>query len=137
MAWGRTRTLTTALVTIVSTAAFFGVVKEARADLVGASGSDEIGYGVAGTSAQTEAWISDEAGYLSGRKLTVVCAANAQEWAQRLTEVGFPAAEADEHYGFSLIRRAELHLSPYVCEGLRLGALPSVRRSPSSRSPGR
>ena len=61
--------------------------------------------------------------------MTVTCAATAQEWVQRLTESSFPAAEADEYYGFSLIRQGEIVLSPYVCEGLRLGAVGSMRRS--------
>jgi hypothetical protein len=129
MAWSRARTLRTALVTVMLAVSFFAAVKEARADpVVNRAG---VGRAVTGTiaSGQTGAWISVEAEYLSGRKLTVVCAATAGEWAQRLTEVGLPAAEADESYGFSLMRRSEMYLSPYVCEGLRLGAVASTRRS--------
>lgn len=37
---------------------------------------------------------------------------------QELGLVGFPEAEGDAHYGFSLIEQGELHLSPYVCTGL-------------------
>jgi len=112
----------------------FAGVKEAGAYSAEAPKRVADGYSVAGavggTSAQTPAWIPAEAEYLSGgRKLTVVCAATAQAWVTRLTEVAFPASEADEYYGFSLIRRGEIHLSPYVCEGLRLGTVASTRRS--------
>ncbi len=86
----------------------------------------------AGTSArsagQSDAWITAEAGYLSGRNLTVVCAASTQEWAQSLVAVGLDARAAPQVYGFSLIQSGEMHLSPYVCEGLRLGAVASIRR---------
>ncbi|MFN2469725.1 MAG: hypothetical protein ABR583_01820 [Gaiellaceae bacterium] len=107
---------------------FFAAVKEARANTVVGVGR-AVARTVGGTRVQTRAWISAEAAYLSDRKVTVVCAATAQEWVQRLMEVGLPAMEADEYYGFSLIRRGEIHLSPYVCEGLRLGAVASTRRS--------
>jgi hypothetical protein len=129
MAWSQARSLTTALVTVVLAVLFFAAVEEARADpVVNRAG---LGRAVVGTiaSGQTGAWISVEAEYLSDRKLTVVCAATAGEWAQKLTKVGLPAAEADESYGFSLVRRGEMYLSPYVCEGLRLGAVASTRRS--------
>jgi hypothetical protein len=76
----------------------------------------------------TDAWVSAEAEYLSGRKLTVMCAATAQEWAQALVAVGYPADAAEQYYGFSLIGRGEMLLSPYVCEGLRLGSRVSTRR---------
>jgi len=124
MPWARTRILTSALVLVVLTAFLCAAVKEA-----GANTAVGVGHAAPGTRAQTNAWISAEADYLSGRKVTVVCAATAQEWVQRLTEVGLPAVEADEYYGFSLIHRGEIHLSPYVCEGLRLGAVASKRRS--------
>jgi hypothetical protein len=75
-----------------------------------------------------DVWISSEAERLSGRKLTVGCAAGARAWAQKVTEVGLSGA-ADEYYGFSLLRQGELYLSPYVCEGLRLGRSASTRRS--------
>jgi hypothetical protein len=82
----------------------------------------------AAAPAQTEAWISAEADFLSGRQLTVVCAASASEWRQWLAAVGLIAGGATQVYGFSLIQRGEMHLSPYVCEGLRLGAVASTRR---------
>jgi hypothetical protein len=78
---------------------------------------------------QTDAWISAEADYLSGRTLTVVCAATAQDWAGALADAGLPPADADEYYGFSRIRLGEMHLSPYVCEGLRLGQVAATRRA--------
>jgi hypothetical protein len=73
-------------------------------------------------SVATLAGISAEADYLSGRSLTVVCAATSLEWRQALTANGLAAAEADEYYGFSLIPEGQMYLSPYVCKGLRLGA---------------
>ena len=130
---GSAPTLITALVTGMLAGVFFAAFREAGADPVVTPSRAGVARSVAGTIAgavgQTDAWISAEADYLSGRKLTVVCAGTADEWAQRLTEVGFPAAEAARYYGFSLIRRGETHLSPYVCEGLRLGAVTSTRRS--------
>ena len=69
-----------------------------------------------------DAWIGAEADRLSGRSLTVTCADTQAEWGQELGLAGFPAAEADQYYGFSLIEQGELHLSPYVCAGLQLGA---------------
>lgn len=80
-------------------------------------------------SVRTDAGITAEADYLSGRTLTVVCAATAQKWGQALDAVGLPSAEANEYYGFSLIPQGEMQLSPYVCEGLRLGTGASARRS--------
>ena len=73
-------------------------------------------------SVATPAGLTAEADYLSGRSLTVVCASTSLEWRQALTANGLAAADADEYYGFSLIPAGELYLSPYVCEGLRLGA---------------
>jgi hypothetical protein len=73
-------------------------------------------------SVATLAGISAEADYLSGRSLTVVCASTSLEWRQALTANGLDAADADEYYGFSLIPEGQMYLSPYVCQGLRLGA---------------
>jgi hypothetical protein len=86
------------------------------------------GVARAAAPAQTEAWISAEADYLSGRPLTVVCAPSAEEWRRSLAAVGLAAGSAAQIYGFSLIQQGEMHLSPYVCEGLRLGAVASTRR---------
>ncbi|MDQ3164181.1 MAG: hypothetical protein M3Q92_15365, partial [Actinomycetota bacterium] len=116
MAWAKTRTVTCALLTAL-VALSFATAKEARADTL----ATPDGVGVGHIAVTTDAWISAEAERLSGRKLTVVCAGTAQAWVQRLTEVGLPAAAADEYYGLSLIQRGEMYLSPYVCEGLRLG----------------
>ena len=80
-------------------------------------------------SVRTDAGLSAEASALSGRAVTVVCAATSLEWKRALTAVGLPAASADEYYGFSLIPQGEMVLSPYVCEGLRLGAAASLRSS--------
>jgi hypothetical protein len=77
---------------------------------------------------ESDAWIVAEAEYLSGRTLTVVCAAGGQEWERALTAVGFAPGASEEYYGFSLINSGEMHLSPYVCEGLRLGKSGAVRR---------
>lgn len=114
-----------ALFALVSSAAIGQAHAGAAASLNGASG----GRTVRVTSAQMDAWISAEANYLSGRKLSVVCAATSQDWAQALSAAGFASAEADQYYGFSLIAQGEMHLSPYVCEGLRLGILASTRRA--------
>jgi hypothetical protein len=78
-------------------------------------------------SVRTEAGIAAEADHLSGRTLTVVCAATGPQWGRTLAAVGLPAAEADEYYGFSLIPEGEMHLSPYVCDGLRLGTTAASR----------
>jgi hypothetical protein len=78
-------------------------------------------------SVRTAAGLSAEARALSGRAVTVVCAATSLEWKRTLTAVGLPAASADEYYGFSLIPEGEMYLSPYVCEGLRLGAVSPLR----------
>ncbi len=124
MAWAKTRTVTCALLTAL-VALSFATAKEARADTL----VTPDGVGVGHIAVPTDAWISAEADRLSGRKLTVVCSVTAQEWVQRLNEVGLPAAAADEYYGLSLIHRGEMYLSPYVCEGLRLGIVASTRRS--------
>jgi hypothetical protein len=55
-------------------------------------------------SVATAAGVTAEADYLSSRSLTVVCASTSLEWRQ------------------VLIPEGELYLSPYVCEGLSLGA---------------
>jgi hypothetical protein len=73
-------------------------------------------------SVATLAGVTAEADYLSGRSLTVVCASTSLEWRQALTANGLAAADADEYYGFSLIPQGVMYLSPYVCQGLRLGA---------------
>ncbi len=83
--------------------------------------------GPAGAPAQVDAWIEAEAGYLSGRRLTVTCASSAQEWSQSVAAVGL-AGSAARVYGFSLIQPGEMHLGPYVCEGLRLGSVATTRR---------
>lgn len=72
--------------------------------------------------------MATEAEYLSGREVTVTCSTTAGEWAFALASADFRPAEADQYYGFSLIDQGVIHLSPYVCEGLRLGAIPSTRR---------
>ncbi len=71
---------------------------------------------------ETTGWIAAEAQFLSGRPLRVVCGATAGEWALELKTVGLPPAQAGEFYGFSLIDQGEMDLSPYVCQGLQLGA---------------
>ncbi len=89
-----------------------------------------IGAAHAGTftvSVRTDAGIAAEADFLSGRTLTVVCAASGPQWGRTLAAVGLPADEADEYYGFSLIPEGVMHLSPYVCDGLRLGANATAR----------
>ena len=84
---------------------------------------------VAVVSVGAPVWVAAEADILSGRNLTVVCAASIDDWAQSLSAVGFPTGHADEYYGFSLIAQGVMYLSPYVCEGLRLGGDASTRRS--------
>lgn len=118
----QTRTRTVALVAGIVAALFVAPVTEARVHTT--AGPAPAGVG----AVLTQASIAAAADRLSGRRLTVVCAAGAREWAYALTEVGLPGV-ADEYYGFSLIHRAELRLSPYVCEGLRLGGLAATRRS--------
>ena len=82
-----------------------------------------------GAARADEAWIGAEANRLSGRSLTVTCSATSVDWGRALSAVGFPAAQADEYYGYSLIEQGELHLSPYVCTGLRLGRSVATRRA--------
>ncbi len=84
-------------------------------------------------AASTAAWISDEAERLSGRKLVVVCSANETGWRQTLASVGLAPDKSDQIYGFSLIERGEMYLSPYVCGGLSLGRTPSRRRQSELR----
>ena len=105
--------LLTAIVAIAVTP-----VTEARADTAATHS----------TTKQSDAWISAAADRLSGRRVTVVCAASEPDWAQRLTAAGLPGA-ADEYYGFTFIHRNEMQLSPYVCDGLRLGMSESGRRA--------
>lgn len=98
--------------------------------LVGAASHAEAGtFGKTTVSVRTDAGIAAEADYLSGRNLDVECSTTAGSWAQALAAAGLPAADASEYYGFSLIPEGELQLSPYVCEGLRLGSTPSTRRT--------
>ncbi len=93
-----------------------------------------IAMGLAGSAAHADAavprdtWIAAEATFLSGRPATVVCASNAAEWRRALVGVGFSPSPAGEYYGFSLIEGSAMYLSPYVCEGLRLGRVASWRR---------
>jgi hypothetical protein len=94
----------------------------------GISGGQSVGGTAGAASVRTLAGVAAEAGHLSGRPLTVSCAATTQQWAQELTNVGLPGAAA-EYYGFSLIPQGEMQLSPYVCQGLRLGSVASTRRS--------
>jgi hypothetical protein len=115
--------LALAALAVVSMAASAPAHAAARATARGA-GADR---NVATSSAQGDAWISAEGDYLSRRKLVVACAATAQDWARALGAAGFRSDEADLYYGFSLIAQGEMHLSPYVCEGLRLGLLASTR----------
>ena len=75
-----------------------------------------------------DAWISAEASRLGGRKVAVSCAATEQEWSQTVADARLPGP-AGEYYGFSLIQGGAMHLSPYVCEGLRLGSVAATRRS--------
>ena len=124
MAWSQNRIITIVFISTLFSAIFIAPVTEARADTVATPGR----VGVGSAAMKTDVWISAEADRLSGRKLNLVCAASAQEWAERLTEVGFRGA-AGEYYGFSLVHRDEMHLSPYVCEGLRFGTSAPVRRS--------
>ncbi len=88
-----------------------------------------VAAGQAHAAAGRGDWVAAEADQLSNRSLIVTCAANAGDWSQALTAVGFPADEADEYYGFSLIVQGEMHLSPYVCAGLRLGLVASTRHA--------
>ena len=81
-----------------------------------------VGAAQARVAAGRSVSVGAEADRLSNRSLVVTCAANTQEWGQALTAVGWSASEADQYYGFSLIDQGEMHLSPYVCTGLRLGA---------------
>ena len=123
MGWALFRTLTIPLLTTIVAALFVGPVTQGRADTAAPA---RVGVGSA--TLQSDVWISAWADRLSGREVTLVCAASADEWAQRLNGVGFPGT-AGEYYGFSLIQRGEMHLSPFVCEGLRLGRSVPARRS--------
>lgn len=124
MAWPKTLPITVALLTAIVATIFVAPVTEARADSVVTTGR----VGVGGATIRSDVWISTEAERLSGRKLTVVCSASERAWAEKLPEVGL-LGDPGEYYGFSLIRQGEMHLSPYVCEGLRLGTSASARRS--------
>jgi hypothetical protein len=119
-----TRTLTIALVTAIVSAVVAVPVTGAQPDSV----VTQSRTGVGGAAMQADTWISAEAERLSGRALIVGCAGGAEDWAARLSRVGL-TGPAGEYYGFSLVQRGEMHLSPYVCEGLRLGTSASTRRS--------
>ena len=98
--------------------------------LVGAASHAQAGtFGNTTVSVRTDAGITAEADFLSGRNLDVECSTTAGGWEQALAAAGLPAADANEYYGFSLIPEGEMQLSPYVCEGLRLGSAPSTRRT--------
>lgn len=90
--------------------------------------TSRTGIGIA-TGTPAAGWIAAEANHLSGRNLTIVCATTDQEWAQTVGDAGLPAAEADQYYGFSLIPEGEMHLSPYVCDGLGLGSQRATRKA--------
>jgi hypothetical protein len=77
----------------------------------------------------TDAEITAEADFLSGRSLTVACASSGANWARTLTGVGLPTGQADGYYGLSLIPEGLMYLSPYVCEGLRLGMNAASRQT--------
>ena len=124
MAWPKTRPFAVPLLMAFVAAILVAPATGARAESSIAPG----GAGIGATTVRSAAWISTEAERLSGRRLTVVCAVNARAWAQELADVGL-FGEAEEFYGFSLIRQGEMHLSPYVCEGLRLGTSASSRRA--------
>lgn len=121
MGRSQTRTSTLALVAAIVAAVFVVPVAHAWAETAVIPGAAGIGGGAMQA-------LAADADRLSGRGVTVVCAAGDRDWAQKLSEAGLSGA-AGEYYGFSLIRRGEMHLSPYVCEGLRLGASASGRRS--------
>jgi hypothetical protein len=127
------RARTTALLALMLAASLFGSVKDARAEPAPIAAGASIGRALPGSrvgaSVLTDAGISTEADHLTGRAVRLVCAQNTQGWLQALAEVGFPPVDGDEYYGFSLIEQGEIHLSPYVCEGLRLGMVASRRRS--------
>lgn len=88
-----------------------------------------LGAGHARAAAGRDVWIAAEANALSNRSLSVTCSIDTQDWRRALTAVGFPAKEAGEYYGFSLIEQGQMHLSPYVCAGLQLGIAASTRRA--------
>ncbi len=71
--------------------------------------------------------IAAAADALSGRTLTVSCATNAPSWASALNAAGLPSAQSSQFYGFSVIERGQMSLSPYVCRGLQLGFNPATR----------
>ncbi len=77
--------------------------------------------------AQLHAWVTSEAQRLSGRQVTVTCASDPASWASTLAAAGLVASQGSEVYGFSLIAAGGMYLSPYVCDGLRLGANPVTR----------
>ena len=81
-----------------------------------------------GRATATDSWILAEADLLSGRQLTVSCVANADDWASAVAAAGLaPARKGTEYYGLSVIAAGAMYLSPYVCEGLRLGGDAATR----------
>lgn len=114
-----------AILVAILAALVAGPVGEAQG---GTTATAAVRPAAVGTPVETDAWITAEAVYLSGRPLTVVCSANALEWARAVAAVGFTTGAGQEYYGFSLIRQGEMYLSPYVCGGLRLGHSSSIRR---------
>ena len=114
-----------AILVAILAALVAGPVGEAHG---GSTATAAVRPAAVGTPVETDAWITAEAVYLSGRPLTVVCSANALEWARAVAAVGFTTGAGQEYYGFSLIRQGEMYLSPYVCGGLRLGHSSSIRR---------
>jgi hypothetical protein len=126
-AWHRTSRVALLVVLLALAAGHAHAGADAAPTRAGAGLS--VAGSVAVVSAGTPAWISAEADFLSGRKLSVVCAASIDDWAQALSDAGFPSGHAKEYYGFSLIREGVMYLSPYVCEGLTLGTAALTRRS--------
>jgi len=126
------RVVVRALVFLAALAALFVATASNQAQAASNPSRSGIGRSNAGTLVRshlgTAAWIAAEAKSISRRELGVVCAATSQDWARALVLVGLPPVW-DEYYGFSLIERGEMHLSPYVCEGLRLGLDARTRRS--------
>lgn len=106
--------------------------------MVGACGRTLIGLStlcallVLTASAQADTTLAAQpivaaADALSGRILTVSCATSTPSWARTLDAAGLPPAQSAEFYGFSVIGRGEMRLSPYVCRGLQLGFNPATR----------
>jgi hypothetical protein len=116
------------IVVVLLAVSFIAAVAGAQAGTGHKAGGTQAGRGIAG-GLSADSWIAQEATYLSGRTVSVVCATTSQDWTRTVGDAGLPAADADTYYGFSLITKGVMHLSPYVCEGLALGADPSTRRA--------